>query len=192
MKGKKKRQKCNHFQAKIEPRKGPRSSPLPRAPFSLGILSLESESLSGSNANTGSIVILQRQPHLHCLGFLRAYPIELWLRQTARRPSIQGGDLCWFIAQEMPGKSLCCPVGSVKSGAKCGCSLIESRGLDQNRWWPGPACLSTSASEILGWTFNYLESSKKILCSVKCPKGFSWNLGNGAALFEIDEVHKMV
>lgn len=27
---------------------------------------------------------------------------------------------------------------------------------------------------------------------IKCPKGFSWNLGNGAALFEIDEVHKMV
>lgn len=139
--------KVQSFPAKTEPRKGPRSSPLPRAPFSLGILSLESESLSGSNANTSSIVILQRQPHLHCLGFLRAYPIELWLRQTARRPSIQGGDLCWFIAQEMPGKSLCCPMGSVKSGAKFGCSLIESRGLDQNTWWPRPAFLSISASE---------------------------------------------
>lgn len=75
------KQKYNSFQAGTEPRKGPRPSPLPRAPFSLGILSPESESLSGSNANTGSIVTLRAAaPHALLsarLGLLWVYPIEL-------------------------------------------------------------------------------------------------------------------
>lgn len=58
--------KWNHFQAETEPRKGPRSSLYPGHPSAPGILSLELESLSDSNANTGSIVTQQRLPCLHC------------------------------------------------------------------------------------------------------------------------------
>ena len=63
----------------------------------------------------------------------------------------------------MPGKSLCCPRGNVKSGAKFGCSLIESRGLGQIDGAQVLHAYLYLLLRILGWTYNYLDISRKIL-----------------------------
>lgn len=143
-------------------------SPLPRAPFSLGILSLELESLSGSKANTGSIVILQRGSPTCTLSTrlgLWAYPIELRLRQPAKKGSVQGGVLRRVLIY-------------CTSGARSIPFLSHGKCQDRGKVWVLPDWIQGLGDggqdlhvylylllRILGWTLHYLESSRKILGS---------------------------
>lgn len=162
--------KVESFPGREEPRKGPRSSPLPRAPFSLGILSFESESLSGSNANTGFIVILQRGSPTRTA----FYPpgASLGLSHGAMTPAASQEGLypgwCLEISADLLHKScqvnpFAVPWEMSSQGQSLGAVWLDlgvwvriDGGQDLYVW-------SYPLLRILGWALDYLESSRKIL-----------------------------
>ena len=160
--------KWNHFQAETEPRKGPRSSLLPRAPFSLGIWSLESESLSDSSANPGSIVILQRgcpictdfHPPGASLG-LSHWAVTLAASQEGLYPGWCLEICAYLLHKSYQVNPFASPWEMSSQGQSLGAPCLNpgfwvrvDGGQDLHAYLYLPL-------RVLGWTLDYLESSRK-------------------------------
>lgn len=135
-------------------KKGAQLLPFTQSTLQLGILSLESESLSGSNANTDSIVTLQRGSPTRTAFYPPGASLGLshWaLTPAASQEGLYPGrcletcaDLFHKRCQVNP---FAVPWEMSSQGQSVGAPWLKSRGLGQNGWWLEPAYLLISASE---------------------------------------------